>query len=97
MSPYLDNPGEGIEEVLGFARKRPSDCSRLKRAIQTYPDLVHGCMWPETDEDILISIIMRYIHDNIFQKILYGSIGHYVEVMSFIETALQTHVEPKRG
>lgn len=97
MGPFLENPSEGVEEVLGVARKRPTDCMRIKRTIQSYPDLVHGCMWPETDEDILISIIMRYIHDNIFQRILYGSIANYVEVLSFIESSLQTHVDPKRG
>jgi hypothetical protein len=97
MGPYLDNHAEGVEEVTTMARKRPTDTNKLKRTIQQYPDLVHACMFPETDEDIIISIIMRYIHDNIFQKILYDSVNQYVQVLSFVETSLQTHVEPKRG
>jgi hypothetical protein len=97
LGPYTENPAEGIEEVMSIARKRSADLGKLKRAIHDNPDLVHGCMFPETDEDVVISIIMRYLHDKVFQRILYGSIGNYVEVLSFIENSLQTHVEPKRG
>jgi hypothetical protein len=97
MSHLLEDPVQGAEEVAGIARRRPTDALKLKRLLQANPDLVHGSMFPETDEDIIISIIMRFINENIFQKILYGSISTYVEVLSFVETAMQNSVEPKRG
>lgn len=97
MQPYLDDHEEGIETVLAIARKRTTDANKFKRVLHQYPDLVHGSMFPETDEDIVTSLIMRYMYDNIFQSIIYGSIQHYVEVISFLENNMQMSVEPKRG
>lgn len=97
MQPYLDDHEEGVETVLAIARKRTSDANKFKRVLHQYPDLVHGSMFPETDEDIITSLIMRFMYDNIFQSIIYGSIQHYVEVISFLENNMQMSVEPKRG
>lgn len=97
MAPLLDNHAKGVDELLTNSRKRPTEAHKLKHAIQTHADLVHGTMFPETDEDVIISIIMRFLNDSIFQKILYGSCASFVESLSFIEMALQNTVEPKRG
>lgn len=97
MDSYLDDHEKGVEDLMTAARRRPSDALKLKQAIHQYPDLVHGAVFPETDEDIIIATIMRFINENIFQNIMYGSIANYVEVLSFVETALQNHVDPKRG
>ncbi|OHW89605.1 hypothetical protein CSPAE12_11829 [Colletotrichum incanum] len=96
MDPILDDHDQGVEDVLINAHRKPTEALRLKRMIHMYPDLVKGSTFPETDEDVIVAIIMRFLNDNIFQKVLYGSIGNYVEVLSFVETALQNHVEPKR-
>jgi hypothetical protein len=97
MGPFLDDHAEGIEELTAMARKRPTEAAKLKRFIHDNADLVHATDFPEMDEDIVIALILRFIHDKIFQRILYGSIPHYVEVLTFVENSLQTHVDPKRG
>ncbi|KZL78432.1 hypothetical protein CT0861_04026 [Colletotrichum tofieldiae] len=96
MDPILDDYDQGVEDVLMNARRKPTEALRLKRMIHMHPDLVKGSTFPETDEDVIVAIIMRFLNDSIFQKVLYGSIANYVEVLSFVETALQNHVEPKR-
>ncbi|KAK1977557.1 hypothetical protein LZ30DRAFT_601031 [Colletotrichum cereale] len=96
MDPILDDYDQGVEDILMSARRKPTEALRLKRTIHIYPDLVRGSTFPETDEDIIVAIIMRFLNDNIFQKVLYGSIADYVEVLSLVETALQNYVEPKR-
>ncbi len=96
MTPILDDD-EIVLEIATAARKRPTEFAKLKRTLHQYGDLVHGSMFPETDVDIVISVIMRYIHDNIFQKILYGAISQFIEAVTFIEGSMQTNVEPKRG
>ncbi|OHF00672.1 hypothetical protein CORC01_03989 [Colletotrichum orchidophilum] len=96
MDPFLDDHEKGVEDIMMTARRKPTDALKLKRIIHLYPDLVHGAVFPETDEDIAVAIIMRFLNDNIFQKILYGAITNYVEVLSFVEIALQNHVDPKR-
>ncbi|GKT44673.1 uncharacterized protein ColSpa_04854 [Colletotrichum spaethianum] len=96
MDPVLDDYDQGVEDVLMNARRKPTEALRLKRMIHMYPDLVKGSTFPETDEDVIVAIIMRFLNDNIFQKVLYDAIASCVEVLSFVETALQNHVEPKR-
>ncbi|KAF4980602.1 hypothetical protein FZEAL_3415 [Fusarium zealandicum] len=96
MDPWLKNHHEGLEAMSATARKRSADVNRFKKVLHQYPDLVHGLYFPETDEDIIMSMILRYLHDNIFQTVLYGSIHHYVEIVSFIENHMQASVEPKR-
>jgi hypothetical protein len=96
MDPIL-NDDEKIENVLIAAKKRSPDLHRLKRYVHSQGDLVHGCMFPETDIDILIAVVMRFLQDNIFQKILFGAVPEAVEMVSFVEGSMQSNVEPKRG
>ncbi|KAH7156956.1 hypothetical protein EDB81DRAFT_788456 [Dactylonectria macrodidyma] len=96
MDPWLEDHAEGVEGIMTIARKRTQDANKFKRALHQYPDLVHASSYPETDEDIIASIILRYLHDNIFQAILYSDIPKYTEVVSFIENSMQMSVEPKR-
>lgn len=97
MSPYSDDLAEGVSDIMGAARKRPNDALRFKKTMKSYPDLVHAAMHPEMDEDIVAAIIMRFLHDQIFQKILYGECSNYTQMISFLENNMQSVVEPKRG
>jgi hypothetical protein len=82
---------------MGTAKRRPADTARFKAALQSHPDLVHATMYPETDEDILIAIIMRFINQHIFQQIMYGAADYHTDVFNFVETNMHSTVEPKRG
>lgn len=97
MEPWLDDYEAGIEALATSVRKQSGEASKFKKALHKHPDLVHACLFPETDEDIIAGIIMRFLNDHIFQKVLYGSAQNYTEMVSFIETQMQTSVEPKRG
>lgn len=97
MEPFLENPESGVDEIISAARKRQMDAMLFKKTIRKYPDLINATTVPETDEDVIVGIIMRFLHDNIFQKIMYGSIHNYTEIISNIENFMQTAVEPKRG
>ncbi|KAM0249120.1 hypothetical protein ACHAP5_003060 [Fusarium lateritium] len=96
MDPWLEDYKDGVEALMNNAKKRAVDANRFRKILYQYPDLTNGSMFPETDEDIIASIIMRFLHDNIFQSVLYGSIPRYVELISFIENQMQASVEPKR-
>lgn len=97
MEPWLDDYEAGVEALAIAARKQSGEVAKFKRTLHKYPDLVHGSLFPETDEDIIAAIIMRFLNDHIFQKVLYGSAQSYTEILSFIETQMQSSVEPKRG
>ncbi|KEY64489.1 hypothetical protein S7711_07237 [Stachybotrys chartarum IBT 7711] len=96
MEPFLENPIKSAAEILTVARKRPNEAARFRKTLQQYPDLIQGSMYPETDEDIVAAVILRFVHDNIFQKILYGSVQDYTRCISDIEHQMQINVEPKR-
>ncbi|GFP52623.1 hypothetical protein TASIC1_0001077500 [Trichoderma asperellum] len=96
MGFWLDDYEAGVEALATHARKNSGEVTKFKKVVHKYPDLIHGCMFPETDEDIIVAIIMRFLNDHIFQKVLYGSAATYTEMVSFIETQMQTAVEPKR-
>ncbi|KAH6606693.1 hypothetical protein Trco_005846 [Trichoderma cornu-damae] len=96
MDPWLDDYEAGVEALATSARKQSGEAAKFKRTLHKYPDLVHGCMFPETDEDIVVAIILRFLNDHIFQKVLYGSVQNYIEMVSFLETQMQSAVEPKR-
>ncbi|KAL7941675.1 hypothetical protein V8C42DRAFT_334442 [Trichoderma barbatum] len=96
MEPWLDEYEAGMEAIITAARKQSGEAAKFKKTLHKYPDLVHGCLFPETDEDIIVAIIMRFLNDHIFQKVLYGSAQNYTEMVSFIETQMQSAVEPKR-
>ncbi|EAQ84165.1 hypothetical protein CHGG_10569 [Chaetomium globosum CBS 148.51] len=95
IDPILDDDNK-MDDVLAAAKQRPADVQKLKRYLHSQGDLVYGCMFPETDIDILIAVVMRFLQDHIFQKILYGAVPKTVEVISFLEGQMQTNVEPKR-
>ncbi|OIW27610.1 hypothetical protein CONLIGDRAFT_633977 [Coniochaeta ligniaria NRRL 30616] len=87
---------DNFQHAIARARRSPEDVQKLRRFIGNHPDLIHGCLYPETDVDILISVVLRYLNDNIFQKGLPGTVQHLGEAISQIEGSMQSHVEPKR-
>ncbi|KAM7206446.1 hypothetical protein V8F20_002795 [Naviculisporaceae sp. PSN 640] len=90
-----DSPAR-VEELLVMARKKPSDFAPLRKHIGAHPDLSNGSLFPQTDIDIFIAVVTRFLKDNIFEKVLSGIVPKYVDVISSIESSMQTNVEPKR-
>ncbi|KAL2265815.1 hypothetical protein VTJ83DRAFT_6915 [Remersonia thermophila] len=95
MEPILDDE-DRFEQVLARARRSSQDVQGLRRYLQAHPDLVYGCRYPETDIDVIIALVLRYLQDNVFQKPLYGAVPQLVSAISFLEASMQTNVQPKR-
>jgi hypothetical protein len=94
--PIVDNE-EKFLKFVARAKRHPEDTAKLQRFMANQPDLIHGCLYPETDVDILTSLVLRFVNDNIFQKGVPGAPAYYGEVIAQIEGSMQLHVEPKRG
>ncbi|KAH7250090.1 uncharacterized protein BKA55DRAFT_594251 [Fusarium redolens] len=73
MNPWLEDCEDGAHAFLNHVKRRITDANRFKSALNKYPDLMNGLNFPETDEDIVTSLIMRYLHARIFQSVLYGA------------------------
>ena len=96
MDPVLaDEPM--MAELVTMAKKKNSEFQLVKKYLEKYPDLLHGTNFPETDVDVVIGLIMRFLHDNVLQKVLYGAVAPLVSHVNLIESSMQTNVEPKRG
>lgn len=91
--PIVDNP----EEFVSTAKKRHNDIIKLRKYIAIHGDLVHGTLYPDTDIDVLTAIVLRYVHDSIFQMVLFGDMRGTGDVITSIEVSMQNNVEPKRG
>lgn len=97
MVPWLDDYEAGVDGIMTSVRKQPTEAVRFRRVLQKNPDLVHGSLFPETDEDILAAIILRFLNDNIFQTALYGADLRCTEMINSMEQLMRTAVTPKRG
>lgn len=84
-------------EVIASVKKKPGEFNKLKKHIQSHADLTNGCLFPETDVDISIAIVTRFLHDHVFQKMLCGIANGIVDALSYVEVSMQSNVEPKRG
>lgn len=83
--------------VLTHTKKYPGDARDLKKFIHHYPDIEHGIGFPDTDIDVMIAVVMRFLHDNVFQKMLIGCVSEAISYLSFIESSMQNNVDPERG
>ncbi|KAK4238358.1 hypothetical protein C8A03DRAFT_15155 [Achaetomium macrosporum] len=95
IDPILDGDNT-IYYVVATAKKRHAGLLRLRGYMQRHGDLIHASMFPETDIDIMVAIILRFLQDNIFHKILFGAVSGTVEVLNSVAGSMQTNVEPRR-
>ncbi|KAL2255563.1 hypothetical protein VTK26DRAFT_3121 [Humicola hyalothermophila] len=95
VEPVLDDE-EKLDEILTAAMNRSLEIQKLRKCLRRHGDLIHGSVFPDTDIDILIAIIMRFLLDDIFRQMLIGAVPHIVEVLSHVEASMQTNVAPKR-
>ena len=84
-------------ELVASSRKKTSELSTIKKYLSRHPDLLRGIHFPETDVDVAIGIIMRFLHDTIFQRVLYGTVTELVGPVNFIEGSMRANVQPERG
>jgi len=82
---------------MNLVKKKPGEVQKLKKHIQNHADLTNGCLFPETDVDIIIAIVTRFLHDHVFQKVLCGISPGLLEAITYVETSMLSNVEPKRG
>ncbi|KAM0330860.1 hypothetical protein ACHAQA_003815 [Verticillium albo-atrum] len=51
----------------------------------------------QSDEDVVVSLILRTLNDKIFQKTLYDAVSTVTDMLDGIEKSMREHVEPRRG
>lgn len=96
VDPVIDDE-DNFQHAVDRVRKNPDDVAKLRAFVANHPDLIHGCLYPETDVDILISIVLRYLNDYIFQKGVPQGVRPLAEAISHIEGSMQSYIAPKRG
>ncbi|KAJ0151696.1 4-hydroxyphenylpyruvate dioxygenase [Fusarium oxysporum f. sp. albedinis] len=69
VNPWLEDCDDDAHAFLTHAKRRKADANRFK----------------STDEDIVTSVIIRYLHARVFQSVLYDAITRSVQTISFVE------------
>ncbi|KAK0634380.1 hypothetical protein B0T17DRAFT_482205 [Bombardia bombarda] len=93
--PIIENPNKG-DHFASFAARRADPFDRLKSYITKDADILRGCLFLETDVDILIAVVMRFLNEQIFETVLFGAVSNTVAALNYVEMTMQTRVEPKR-
>ncbi|KAF5533100.1 hypothetical protein FMEXI_12020 [Fusarium mexicanum] len=96
MNPWMEDCDDDAHAFLTHAKRHIADGDRFERILRKYSDLMNGLNFPETDEDIVTSVILRYLHVRVFQSVLYDAIPRSVQAIAFIENHMRASVEPKR-
>ncbi|KAM7213913.1 hypothetical protein V8F06_010732 [Rhypophila decipiens] len=94
VSQFQDNRSR-VDELLSLARRKPGQFAQLRTQIERHEDLGNGCLFPDTDIDIFVAIITRWLDENMFQTVLCGIAPGCVEIITYIEASMEK-LEPKR-
>lgn len=54
-------------------------------------------MFPDTNQDVIVGVIMRFLYHEIFTKVLYDTFEDVVKVLQTLEESMGAHVQPQRG
>ncbi|KAK4213593.1 hypothetical protein QBC37DRAFT_285640 [Rhypophila decipiens] len=84
-----------VGELVRLARRKPGEFANLRKQIERHDDLGNGSLFPDTDIDIFVAIITRWLDENMFQTVLCGIAPGFVEYITYIEASMQ-RLEPKR-
>jgi len=96
LEPAFEAP-EIAEDSPAAAKKRYYDGQKLRKLAEKHGDLFHASQFPETDVDIAIAMVMRFLHDNIFQTTLIGFSQTFERFLDAVDISMNEHAEPKRG
>lgn len=96
MQPILDNP-EKLYAVITATKKDWSALRDFRRSMHDQEDLIHACNLPDTDVDILVAIVVRYVHMFVLREPLLGEYKSELRLLDEVERAMNTDGPHKRG
>lgn len=94
LDPWFDLDSKSTSLAIA---ERSANLRTLQLAIFEYPDLVSAAAWPNMDEDILLSLVMRYLNAKLFSTELYGVLPQLSANLQGISTHKLNHTTPLRG
>jgi len=92
--PIVDDP-EAVDDLVAEAKRRPSENQRLRKYLQHANDLIRGSAMSDTDIDVIIGLIWRFLFTHIFSSVLFGSASPIAELVCLIEESM-CNLEPAR-
>lgn len=61
-----------------------------------HPDILRITEFPDTNQDAVTAIVMRFLHLEVFSKVLFDTVPNHVDILQQIEDSMRESVEPKR-
>ena len=97
MEPLLEISSPAATRLLEDAEKKPEHFTLLFKALSRYPDVCFVPGGTDLDIDVIISIILRFLKENIFDEPVFGKWTREISYIEMCVEELRFHAEPKRG
>lgn len=94
MEPWIFDEADNVLQRLLRPEAGP-DIENFRGALRKHRDLWYASEVPETKEDILVSIVLRFLRERVLLCDL-SAFSHHVRLIKYAEGALQSHVTPNR-
>ena len=96
LDPFQCRAEKGLQTI--FSNKCfVNDFDPLDLFVLEDPELSIAASYPDTDEEVITAIIMRFLMEKIFKTTLYGIMEDTVSILDMADHVLKEKVEPKRG
>lgn len=98
MAPFvLDKEPAAMHHLEESLRSQTQDAIRMQQCLQLTTEHSWASEWPETEEDVVSSMIILFLHRAIFDTVLYGCYSGYIEAIEAMAHSMQLDVQPARG
>ncbi|KAM0807655.1 hypothetical protein AB5N19_07995 [Seiridium cardinale] len=96
LTPVFDDE-DTSDEILQKVRNNTLKAAGLRKMMKGQPDLIYATRFSDTDQDVIVGIIMRFLHHEVFSKVLYEAVEDIIKTIQTLEDSLRIHVQPQRG
>ncbi|KAI0125115.1 hypothetical protein BJ170DRAFT_488820 [Xylariales sp. AK1849] len=95
LTPVFDDD-DCCSEVLVNIHKNILRSAGIRSMMNSQPDLLRASHFPDTDQDVVVGMIMRFLHHEVFSKVLYDTCPNHIDILQQIEDSMRTNVQPRR-
>ncbi|KAK6066751.1 hypothetical protein SCUP234_11930 [Seiridium cupressi] len=95
LTPVFDDE-DTSDEILQKVRNNTLKAAGLRKMMKGQPDLIYATRFSDTDQDVIVGMMMRFLHHEVFSKVLYEAVGDIIKTIQTLEDSMRTHVQPQR-
>ncbi|KAH8677907.1 hypothetical protein BX600DRAFT_431217 [Xylariales sp. PMI_506] len=95
LTPVFDD-AERSAEVIHRLERNILRSSHIKKMMAQEPDLARCSVFPDTNQDVAVAMIMRFLYREVLSTVLCNTEPAVLDVLKKIEDAMRKNVQPQR-